>query len=270
MTPPIILPAGDLADHPLLAHIPVWPATSAEFKSLRESLREDGQLYEVLIDSGNRVVDGRNRRNALLSINQPVACRRVSDSEVSTVILDSLLQRRHLCKSARAYLVVPVLEPALAEARTRRALNVTADSRLDRLSGKNVDELAATYGFSRDLIFQARRVRELLDKHPEHRDEVEQRILDGELSLGGACTALANFEHNATRAKRLNRRSEHHRLFLDEYLPKLGLHWTKATPAQREEIRGHIQEKLLAWPAELTAEFNRISRIVLRDQEKSA
>jgi hypothetical protein len=210
--PTLKLDPAVLADHPLLAHIPVWAKESEEFKSLRESLRTDGQLYEILVDADRRVVDGRNRRNALAALGRQVVARVVDASEVSTIIFRTLMQRRHMGKGARAFLAIPLVQPLIAAAKARqlaclkRGESPVTDSIGD---GVSIERIALDVGVSKDVFDQARQLHELLAKAtPEVRADITARVIEGELGLGYACTALANNRDAALRKDKLGKRQE--------------------------------------------------------------
>lgn len=261
------LTASQLTDHPLLAHIPVLAPDSLEFASLRESLRADGQLYEILIDSGNRVVDGRNRRNALRAINQPVRCRVVADGDIGTIIFRTLMQRRHFGKGARAFLAVPLVGPLIdaAKERQRNSLKKGVFPVTDSIGhGPSLLQIALDVGVSLDVLDQARRLHELLAKAtPEVATDVTDRVLSGELGLGYACTSLLNHEHNTARAAKLGKR-QRHEVYFEQYLPRLDHHWRQASEAQQIAIREKLRGSLAHWPEDLLEETQSAARAALK------
>ena len=182
----------ELPDHPLLAHIPVWGPAEPEFQALKADIIARGVDNVILLDSALRVVDGRNRRNACRAAGLLVPTRIIPDDQVIAAILSALGNRRHLTKGAMAYLLAPLLKPAVEEARTRRAANLATDRPLSGLSGAvTVESLADGYGFGRSLLFQALELHEKFKAKPELRTQFEERILTGELGLGGAMQAIA-------------------------------------------------------------------------------
>lgn len=262
----------NLADHPLLAHIPVWAKDSEEFKSLRESIRTDGQLYEILVDSENRVVDGRNRRNALAALMRDAVCRVVPETEVSTIIFRTLMQRRHMGKGARAFLAVPLVQPLIDAAKARRIACLKRGEApvSDSIgNGPTVEQIALDTGVSRDVFDQAIQLHELLAKAtPEVRADITARVIEGELGLGGACTGLANSRDAALRATKLGKRQEHDRIFT-EALPKLSLHWEAATPNQRETIAENLRSEIAKWPVELLQETEAALKAAIKRAKQS-
>ncbi len=71
--------------------------------------------------SKGRVVDGRIRIHAAIVAGlDDVPTAEVAEDEAASVVLQSLLARKHYTKSGRAFLAVPLLDAALAES-SRRA-----------------------------------------------------------------------------------------------------------------------------------------------------
>lgn len=269
---PITVDPATLADHPLLAHIPVWAKDSEEFKSLRESLRVDGQLTAIFVDHDRRVVDGRNRRNALAALGRQVVAQVVDDAEVSTIIFRTLMQRRHMGKGARAFLAVPLVQPLIEAAKARqlaclkRGESPVADSIGD---GVSIERIALDVGVSKDVFDQARQLHELLAKaSPEVRADITARVIEGELGLGYACTALANNRDAAARAAKLGKRQEHDRIFT-KALPKLSLHWEAASPNQREVIVENLRSEVAKWPVELLQETEAALKAAIKRTKQS-
>jgi len=246
----------------------MWPKDSEEFKSLRESLRSDGQLYEVLIDSGRRVVDGRNRRNALAALAQSVRCREVADEEVSTIVFRTLMQRRHLCKGARAFLAVPLVKPLIDGAIARKlACLKRGDSPVTASGGDGptLERIARDVGVSKDTLDRAREAHIALAKAPEEiRLAITARVLSGDLDVEQVGKSVANYREQPTKTARLGLRQEHDRLFRLA-VPKLVLHWTEANEAQRAKIHEDLDSGLATAPAELLEELHRASAKALKN-----
>lgn len=276
---------SDLVDHPMLRHIPMWHRDEPEFQSLLESVRDRGLDYEVLIDDENRIVDGRNRRNALAVLRQPVPCRRIGEGEAASVIVACLVNRRHLTKGARAYLAAPLFETVLAEAKQRAFANLSkstsgSDSALSAESSvlfgpKTAEDVASHLGISPRLFDQALKLRRLFDDC-EHdiRTKYEPRILGewlddaGEwqdpVGLGYMINGLTSLlTERAGKAKQLGKRAQHDRLFVD-YLPKLKEHWKKATAEQRFVITEKLKAEVTKWPGDLRDEIATALRAAAR------
>jgi hypothetical protein len=269
MTPLTTIPAGDLAEHPLLSHIPVWSRNQAEFIALTESIRERGLDYPVLIDAEHRIIDGRNRRNACAVLKRPVECRQIAAGDAASVIVASLVNRRHLTKGALAYLSAPLFETVLDESNARRLANLKQgrpETALSAVSVKTADDVAAQLGISLRLFEQALKLRRMFEEAaPEVRQTYEPRILGewqdeaGEwqdpVGLGYMINGLTSLLTEAAgRKKQLGKRAQHDRLFVG-YLPKLKEHWKKANASQRAEITQQLKAEVTKWPGELRDEI---------------
>lgn len=279
MTPLTTIPAGDLADHPHLSHIPTWSRDQAEFIALVESIRERGLDYPVLIDGENRVVDGRNRRNACAVLKRPVECRRIDAGEAASVIVASLVNRRHLTKGALAYLSAPLFDDVLAEAKARRTANLkqgkTPETALSAVSVETAADVAAKLGIGLRLMEQALKLRRMFEEvGPEDRLRYEPRILGewqddaGEwqdpVGLGYMINGLTSILDEAKgRKKALGKRAQHDRLFFSA-LPKLRTHWAKASAEQRAIITEKLKAEVTKWPGELREEIAAALRAAAR------
>jgi hypothetical protein len=268
----VTFPVSDLTDHPLLAHIPVWQRDEPEFTALLESIRERGLDYPVLIDAEHRVIDGRNRRNACATLGRDVECRIVPAGEDASIIVASLVNRRHLTKGALAYLTAPLFAGVLEETKARRFANYSAsrsahETALSAVSEiKTAEDVAAHVGVGARLFEQAIKLHKMFaDLPPEVRERYEPRVLGPWLDdagdwqepvgLGYMINGLTSMiTERAGKAKKLGKRAEHARLFVG-YLPKLRTHWAKATPEQRAEIADRLKTEVVKWPTELRDEL---------------
>ncbi len=244
---------AELPDHPLLAHIPVWGPAEPEFQALKADIVARGVDNVILLDSALRVVDGRNRRNACRAAGLLVPTRIIPDDQVIAAILSALGNRRHLTKGAMAYLLAPLMKPAVEEARARRAANLITDRPLSGLSSAvTVESLADGYGFGRSLLFQALDLHEKFKAKPELRAQFEERILTGELGLGGAIQAIAGKLATedkprvvAPPEKLLSRAVTDLRNRFES--------WAKMPEEKRHEVAAEFVAAAPEWPADLAA-----------------
>lgn len=271
--------ATKLADHPLLSHIPTWDRDQPEFHSLVESIRARGLDYEVLVDEEDRVVDGRNRRNACAVLKQPVRIRRVAQAEAASIIVASLINRRHLGKGALAYLSAPLFKDVLEESKARHLamLKSGGDSKAYSVgtAPKGVEDVAAQVGVSTALFEQALKLRRMFDEQPaEIRAKYEPRVLgpwldeagdwQDPIGLGYMINGLTSLINEAAgKEKKLGKRAQHDRLFIG-FLPKLKSHWSSASAEQKAQIAERLKVEVTKFPAELREEMAAALRAAAR------
>ncbi len=182
---------ADLGLHPVLKQIPdTWGKEDPCYIALVEDVRERGIDQPFIIDSENRIMDGRRRHRAARQLQlAAVPCIVRPESEVFGIVLNSFLQRAHYNLGGRAYLTFPLMEPYFAEFRSRRLKNLhqhtlqkaqnhqkpqqTPESALSALSASSVEELADQIGIGRRLYFQAQEVHKLFHKHTDKRDLID-------------------------------------------------------------------------------------------------
>jgi hypothetical protein len=135
------------------------------------SLQQFGLIYPLMLHKG-RVVDGKERLGAAIKLGiEEVPCVEICEGDLHSVILHSLTARKHLTKSAVAYLAYPHLAKTLEESKKRRGPNSPFQM---------AEELAESLGISRSLFFLARNIHGHFDKDPAMRAYFEPRILHGE------------------------------------------------------------------------------------------
>ncbi len=154
------------------------------------SVCELGLIIEPLKVSKGRIVDGRLRMlGAKAAGFEDVPTVEIAEEDVATVILHSLAARRHLTKSALAYMVFPVIENALAESRSRRLENLRkrqsgkGTSNTVQASGNTAEEIAESMGVSRRYLVYCKTIIDAFRKQKRLREIFEPKILSGELSL---------------------------------------------------------------------------------------
>lgn len=165
---------ADLHIHPALKGHARWADDDSRLHALTASVREHGVRDPLKITGGHAIVDGRHRwlaakRGQLAT----VPCVVVADSEVHTIILDSLLNRRHYTPGQRAYLAVQFLEPAVKESLNRRLANLK-QSTSSLPAARSLEEYAAELGFCASLLDKARQLWKLFAGHPEERTLTDQ------------------------------------------------------------------------------------------------
>lgn len=186
---------SDLRPHPLNCQMPRWTSDSQEWLAFLEDVQANGIKTPIRITERNEVVDGETRRLAARALNLPeIPCVIVGADEVNETMLRELQFRRNLTKGQRAYLAYPLLEGAVQSIRTRQITNLISQGRpsVDSVDSRDlkVGDFARSLGFSRDLFFQAQRLRDAFAQHPDLQEQFEPRILSFEDPIGlGACLA---------------------------------------------------------------------------------
>ncbi|MGE9269705.1 MAG: ParB N-terminal domain-containing protein, partial [Verrucomicrobiales bacterium] len=180
---PTSVSTHSLSVHPLLESMPRIPQALEDTSAMEVSVRRDGILQPLLVDSLSQVLDGRRRHAAALKLGlESVPVKVIETGSEVAAILAGLVCRRHLTKGQLAYSSYPLLEPAVEESRKRRLENLRegGDSPIvdsvDYRATKTVDELAKSLGFSRDLLFQSRSLHQKIEKNPDLRPEVEEAV----------------------------------------------------------------------------------------------
>jgi len=262
----LTLDPNKLTPHPLLAGLPAMDQASAEFESLKQSVADRGIDYPVIIDEQDRILDGRNRTAACALLGRAVPVVRRPASEAVEIILSALLHRRHLPKSALAYLALPLLAGAAEVGRQRRLANLNAGKSRNPIEsgiGKTVEQLASDLGFSADLYEQALKVRKLFANQAKRewregaktymataREWFEPQLLRGEIGLGGVIQALAG--KDATEGKTPEKRDLPTllRRGLDD-LKKRFARWESLAPATRQQFTRTMAKEAAAWPEDV-------------------
>jgi hypothetical protein len=268
--------------HPLAQRIhvesdPDYPALLASVRDLGiieplKVTRSDGQgespgyLY---------VVDGNRRwKAARESMLSEVPVKEVDPKDAASIILHSLVARRHLTKGALAYVAYPILKPALAEARARQLecqkkgqTSVSASksrSSIQSTTG-SVEDIAASLGMGRDLIFMAQAIHKKFADHPGLREIWEPKIIAGEMGLGQVQQAISG--KIAAIDGQTTPKGDPAQLlfeFLDMAVHRLDIkRWQKLDPSQRADALGKFREHFLP---NLPEEFLKEAETYLRNR----
>lgn len=152
-----------LRAHACIKHIPAWPDEDPRAEALRNHLAAGAPLPPVLLTARNEIVcaDSLMRWRAARALQletMPVLI--VPEDLAATAALTALLHRRHLTKSALAYLSYPMMERALVEIKHRRLENLKKgqcfpESPLSALSGNKAVDLAEQIGVCRSVFLMA-------------------------------------------------------------------------------------------------------------------
>ncbi|NJL18947.1 MAG: hypothetical protein HC901_01155 [Bdellovibrionaceae bacterium] len=171
--------------HACIRHIPQWPDNSPRMEALRHEMQRTGFCAPVLMTAKHEVVDpdSRERWRAARALQlECIPVQIIDESQADTVFFHALLQRRHLTKSALAFLAYPRIAFAHEEARAhalkmiKKTNDLPSDINVGR-APKTVDELAGSLGISPSLLKEARRVHEIFAKDAAFKAQMEPRLL---------------------------------------------------------------------------------------------
>lgn len=255
----ILRDPAELAIHPLAKLAPEWSNDDPRFISLVEDIRDRGLDYPLLVDSEGNIADGRLRWRAVkrLGMRQVPTCV-VWENEIASVILCSLVHRRHFTKGALAYSAFPFYEPALKESNKRRLENLrnpnVSSKATQLLSAKNTEQFAEALGFNRTFFYQARDIHAAFFKTPALKAEFEPRILAGEIGLGACLAGIAGKLATDGKARRATEQLE---LFEDAFdiLKMRFSYWQKFDTAQKAQMGIVLRKTVAEMPADLRDEF---------------
>ena len=257
----VLLPIEKLTVHPLLAPVPRLPVDSPEVQALIRSVETFGFLRPVLVNDRAEIIDGRCLVLAAEKTGRTsVPALRCPDEDAAGLILDTLCARRHLSKSAQAYLAYPLLEPSAIARRQARMRGLLAGQNprwsMPSTSGTSGEEIAAQFGLKRGLYFRARQTLALFAAQPGYRAQMEPRLLAGEVSLQGVLSGWIGKQTEG-----IPRRQADQLDLFDEVFCKLRYHFTRTWATMNAERRAalapHIRETVALMPAEIRDLFAR-------------
>jgi hypothetical protein len=171
---------AELKPHPLkkqLPQLPQWQKGGEAFNALCDDVRVSGIRQPLLIDKDSHILDGELRWMAARQLQLAGVPVTVVSEGPATVMLMSLAHRRHLTKSARAYLAFPLLAAALDESKRRRLENLKKNDLPAYGAVENAETLAESVGVSRRLFFYAKEIHEIFRKDTEFKELMEPNIL---------------------------------------------------------------------------------------------
>ncbi len=237
--------------HPLLETIPGWENTD-DFRALVEDVREHGIRQPVVCTPDLEIIDGKHRWLAARECGAEVPFT-VSTEAPQSVIVYSLLERRHCTKGARAYLVWPLIAPTVESNKQARLGNLKkgAETRKDTecLFGESIEKAAARLGFGGTLLKQARDVHALLAKAPHRREEIELAIFVEEVGLGaflaGEAGKAATAGQRRVDAPLLELLTRGFRDLRNRFKPQL---WDGLPETEKTKAADLAVECVLGWP----------------------
>lgn len=181
--------------HPALKLVPELPEESPEFLAIAAGVGQCGLIQPLLIDEQGRILDDHSRTMLRCAIRwqlKTVPVQVGNSDDIHLIIIHSLAHRRHLSKSAIAYLACPHLEPAFEHARQRKLKQIKENSVVSSGDYFNtVEDMANALGIGRNLLFEAQRVHQAFADKKIYTFNVRGGAQDGEIV---ECTLKAWFE----------------------------------------------------------------------------
>ena len=262
---PVNRPAETLSVHPLLRPVPCLPSESPVILALVDSVETHGCLRPLIVNERDEVMD-LDGRDMLLAAHKAglkdLPCIVRPDEDAASIILDTLCGRRHLSKSALAYIAFPLLEQgASARQKARiRGLNAGNAPRqaTQLLSGKTVEQTAAQLGFSREYFYKARQVYHLFAQELEYKARMEPRLLtddeEAQVSLQGVLAGFTGLQNTG----KPRRQADQLDLF-GSVFDKLRYHfkrtWGGMDDGKRAALVPQVRETVAEMPPEVRAVF---------------
>jgi len=191
-SPALRVDPSSLRLHPDLKTSPPPPPELLE--SMTADIEERGIDQPLIVDENNRVLDGKLRLRIALDLNlTEIAITRRSSAEAATIIVQSLLQRRHYSKLALAYLAIPFFDGLVSEARARQVAGLKHGKEPGvRFSydGKNKVAVAARLGIGTSTLSEALAIHRIFAANAKAKELFEPKILNGDLAGGKAIVAI--------------------------------------------------------------------------------
>ncbi len=277
-----------LHPHPSLKHIPAPPKDGPEVVAMADTIQQHDQyLLPIVVDDQNRILtdDGRLRWMGAKRLGMTEVPVVIQPHELGpSIVLQALVHRAHLTKSALAYLAIPLLKPALEAARVWRVeclKNGHSSVAHSVRYGKNLDDLAQSVGIGSRLFDLAVEVHREFDNDsrkyafvvqggPEDGQEVMQtlrehfeplilrQMVDSEhedqrpIGLGGVMKAIGSIRATKGEPKRTASQLE---LFTGGFsaLQKRFRYWPDLAPAEKRQAAEFVRNWIESMPDDLRA-----------------
>lgn len=205
--------------HPLADLFPMMDADRA--RELAEGILKNGLLHPIVLHEG-KILDGRNRYRACLSMQVPPKFTTYSGPSPAAFVAQSNLCRRDLTMSQRAMIAKEMLPFFEAEAKARMSAGGKGAEQIPDL-GDSRDHAAAALGVNPRYVSDAKAI-------AAASPETAERVKAGELSIPAAKKEIAakaepNPEPEPPPAERL-----------PSFAPSNGLQFADMAIAQLERI----------------------------------
>lgn len=150
-----------------------------EYEALKNSIKENGQLYPIIVNEEDVILDGHHRYKACkeLGIEPKIERRTFQDKLLEKkFVIEVNLKRRHLLPFQRAEMGMALLEIEKELARQRKLAGKTLGS-IETKVGRATEIVGKKVGLSRATF---ERALEIIEKAPEF---VKEKARTGEISI---------------------------------------------------------------------------------------
>lgn len=164
--------------HPYAKLFPMM--SEDKIQELAEDIRKNGLIYPIIVDSDDRIIDGRNRSVAceLAGIEQVVEAKVMDDQETLAFVVSANLRRRHLNESQRADIAAKMA--TLKHGGDRKSKDQAANRPLDSKPVVSQEQAAELMNVSPRSVRRAAKVQR------EGSDELKAAVSSGDVALSRA------------------------------------------------------------------------------------
>lgn len=174
------LPDGvvDMEWHPYAKLFPML--SDEEIESLADDIRANGLHEPIVVDSDDRIIDGRNRAAAckIAGVNPAIVAKDMDDRETLAFVVSHNLKRRHLSESQRADVAAKMANIKVGDNQHKRGS-------ANRPTHKD-EPVISQHHAAAMLNVSERSVRRAAKVHAKGSDELKAAVASGEVTVNRA------------------------------------------------------------------------------------
>lgn len=257
-------PVTDLRIHPAARDLHLLSEEHPAFVALVDNMLDVGfnPAHPITITNDGRILDGRHRwRAAKRAGLAAVPCIIRDESEAATIIIGSIVARKHYTKSALAFEVYPLMQAAHEEAIHRATERIKHGPKSTPVSARTRD-LNTSLGISKNMLAMAKQVHDIFRQDPEYAAEMLPRLYQepsgGEAQESTRPVGLGAIIAGHAGKQRTDSVSRDHweqqmDLFGETWstLKRATKYWTKLDPRRQEAVVGQFRTVAAAMPQDL-------------------
>lgn len=257
-----ILDPSELTLHPVARELPELADEDADFIALVDDVRDRGVIHPLAITSKKQILDGRHRWRAAKRLKLPAVPVIVhDDADAVSIILESLLLRRHYSKSALAFTAYPMLKAAYELALENREAHSVRDP-------FTTASQAEKFGISKRFYEYAAKVHDIFAKDHAYRDLLLPEILSGEVGLGAVIAGYAGREATHGKPKPKEDKLKLFRRAWTDFKNRQAA-WDNFNADQRTEALAAIDETLQGMPEGLLMTLERRLKTEIKQRQEA-